>query len=288
MTSRYLINAILILLIGGLYWFNNNDRTNNHLSPLTTIARDDIDHITITKPHHTDIKLQKTAAGWQISEPFSAPANKTRVDLLLSLLSTHSYSQLAQQEELAKFGLAEGKIKLTLGSELFQFGDIESVSNRRYLLYHNVIHLIDDNIAPMLKANAASFIENKLLTNKKNIHKIALPLRNADNRFSDHTMTIENNNGNWQSNQEKMTTAGLKTLIDTWQQSYALYVSPIKPDSKQKSHASYAITIWLEDNSVIDLAAHLSGNTLYITNAQQGLSYQFSKDMVRQLFAIAP
>ncbi len=288
MISRYLINVSLILLIAGLYWLNTSKTvTDNNISPLTAIASDTINKITISRSASPDITLKKTASDWQLTAPLHAPANTTRIELLLSLLTTHSYAQSSQQNQhLAKFGLAPSSISLQLNDELFQFGDIEQVSEHRYVLYNNIIHLINDKITPLLSANAASFIENRLLAKKKSISKIVLPLRSTDGDFSDNNISIKNNNGHWKSEQATLTADRLTALIDNWQHSYALQVTPIHEKTKENADLYHPIIIWFEDGTKTDLTVSLSANVLYIIDPKQQLKYHFTPTKAQQLFPL--
>ncbi|NQY26690.1 MAG: DUF4340 domain-containing protein [Piscirickettsiaceae bacterium] len=284
MKSNYLINILLLSLVIGLYWFNNQESTDvNKLQTLTTLEQNDIQYITISRLNSSDITLEKTNSGWQISKPFQAKANTTRIKLLLSLLNTASYAQLHNSQTLQQFGLDSSSIQLTLNDQIFQFGDIESISNHRYILHNNVVHLVEDKVMPMLQANASSFIENRLLSSEESIRKISLPLRNEDNSLSNQRITIEKNNGHWQSSSSNYTTDQLTTLIDVWQHAYALQVLLIDPTAQQSTNG--IIKIWFNDKPIaIELNVQKTNKALTIINTNNKLKYQFTNGMTKQLF----
>ena len=95
MKSSYLTNLVLIIVIAGLFWFNQHtsspDDTYNKLSD---ISADIITDITIIRVQHEDIKLHKQTSGWKIIHTIVAEANHTRIRMLLSLLSTPIHNQL--------------------------------------------------------------------------------------------------------------------------------------------------------------------------------------------------
>jgi hypothetical protein len=95
MKKSYLTNLILIGLIIGLYWFNTYDNSAEHEMPqLSSLISNNIHNITISRPDIVDIVLEKSASGWQITQPIKAIANNKRVELLLSFLNTPSYAQI--------------------------------------------------------------------------------------------------------------------------------------------------------------------------------------------------
>jgi len=250
---------------------------------LTTLEPRDIQHIAISRPNSSDITLDKSGSGWQISSPFQAQANTTRIKLLLSLLNTVSYAQLNNSQTLQQFGLGSSAVQLTLNEHTFQFGDIESISNHRYILYNKVVHLVEDKVMPMLKTNASSFIENRLLSKDSRIQKISLPLRNEDHSLSNQFVTIEKINGHWQSESSNYTADQLTTLIDAWQHAYALQVLLIGPNSQQSINGS--IKIWLNDEPpAIEFSIQQSNKALYIIDTNSNLKYQFTNGMTKQLF----
>ncbi|RKZ79075.1 MAG: hypothetical protein DRQ35_04895, partial [Gammaproteobacteria bacterium] len=161
MKSSYLRNIVLLLLIVGLYWFNNRNNTViNNAEQLTAINSSEIQLITITRPNVDEITIEKTSSGWQISHPIKARANNTRIALLLGLLNSYSYAQQANDSNsmLEQYGLAPEKVSLKLNDYQFQFGDTETISKHRYVLHNDTIHLIDDQVTPLLNANVISFI----------------------------------------------------------------------------------------------------------------------------------
>ena len=87
MKSSYLINLGLIILLVGLYWFNNHSNTPSSTdTKLTLIDSETVEHIIISQANRAEIILDKTAGQWQLTTPLTAHANPTRINLLLSLL----------------------------------------------------------------------------------------------------------------------------------------------------------------------------------------------------------
>tara|TARA_R110001606_G_scaffold361754_7_gene515137 strand:- start:33172 stop:34050 length:879 start_codon:yes stop_codon:yes gene_type:complete len=285
MKKSYLTNLILIALIIGLYWINTIDHSVvDEMPQLSTLNSSNIHNITISRLGIPDIVLEKTASDWLITQPIKAVANKIRVELLLSFLNTPSYAQInfSQGNTLAQFELDSPNLVLTLDKLKVQFGGLEPISKHRYVLIDNVIHLITDRITPLLHANATSFIENKLISKGNIITKLVLPQLNTDNSLSTVPITIENNNGHWQSNLHTITTDRLSAIVENWQHAYALQVLPLKKNTSVTT-ATHKVQIWF-NNQILPTEYELkpNHNALFIIGPQQ-LSYQFTLASLGQL-----
>jgi len=287
MKKKYLTNLLLLVLIISLYWLNTADKDKpavNEMQPLTTLNSNDVHNITISRPNTTDIALEKPALGWQIIKPIKAVANTIRVELLLSFLNTPSYGQIAVSttNDLAQFELDPATLVLTLDNLKVQFGGVEPISQHRYVLINNEIHLITDRITPLLYANATSFIENKLIANENIITKLVLPQLNSDYSLSAESITIENNNGHWQSNKTTLTTDRLTALVENWQHAYALQVLPMKQASAKTM--TDKVQVWFNNQtSPREYELKLSDNAVFILDPQQQLNYQFTLASLSQL-----
>lgn len=286
MKKSYLTNLILIGLIIGLYWFNTYDNSAEHEMPqLSSLISNNIHNITISRPDIADIVLEKSASGWQITQPIKAIANNKRVELLLSFLNTPSYAQITigDGQSISQFELEPANIVLTLDQNRVQFGGLEPISKHRYVLIDNVIHLITDRITPLLRANATSFIENKLFAKANIITKLILPKFNSDNSLSAESIIIENNNGHWQSNLPTIATDRLSALIQNWQNAYALQVFPLQENGPGTT-ATHKLQVWFNEQALpAEYELKLSDNALFVVDHQLKLSYQFTLASLAQL-----
>lgn len=291
MKKSYLTNLLLIGLIIGLYWFNTIDNSVvNEMPQLSSLSSSNIYNITISRPNIADIVLEKSASGWLITQPINANANNTRVELLLSFLNTPSYAQIAvgNGNNLAQFELEPANLILTLDQLKVQFGGVEPISKHRYILIDNVIHLITDRITPLLRANATSFIENRLIPKDNIITKLVLPQLNTASSLSAQSITIENNNGHWHSNLPAITTDRLTALVENWQHAYALQVLPLKENTPVTT-ATHKVQIWFNNQTLpAEYELKLSDNALFILDPQQQLNYQFTLASLAQLLPSQP
>lgn len=285
MKSSYFTNFILLLLVVGLFWFSqhssNKEADSNSVHLLTSLNPADINTIDIQKRQKNDIKLMRNNTPWQLMSPYPAPASQTRINLILSLLKTpvHGEFQPMDTSSLAQFGLDRPTAIVSMNNESFAFGDVESISKRRYVLYQHMIYLIDDDVTPLLTANADSFIDNRLIAEHNTIEKISLPhsLDNSD------VLQIDNVDGQWHSDDKKLTADQLKILIDSWQFAYATQVRKLAQETLATLPAPQ-IKVWLKgQQQPVSLILQTTTNNFTLVNPDLGLEYIFPMAMSTQL-----
>lgn len=288
MRNNYLVNLILISVIGLLLLYNNDFFTSE--SPIHTLSltpSHEINYIIIKRDALDNITLQKKADGWEVTQPIQAQANATRVSLLLSLLShsAHEKLEVTATTSLNKFGLKPENLSLHLNNDIFIFGNIEPISKHRYVLHKRIIYLIEDDVTPMMRANPTSFINNRLLASNQNISKIKLPQLNGEKVTTSSSLTITKVNGSWQSDDAEHSADQLTQIIDNWQHAYALQVILLS-DAELDKLTGETITIWHNDtsSSPTELLVQINKRSVFIIDIASKLKYQFPIMMKNQLF----
>jgi hypothetical protein len=287
MKSSYLTNLILICIVASLFLFSRHSSTPDiDTNSFELIDVKAINDIQLKRAHRDGIKLIRKGDRWQIIQPVNAAANRVRASLLLSILDSPSHNQLAQPSEkvLKQLGLKPIKLSLKLNEHLFVFGDIEPLNKHRYVLYKNTVYLMDDNIAPLLNATAASFINNRLIANNHQITSIQLPLLDDTQLSTTQTISIERNNDHWQSQPQFDSTERLATLIEFWQQAEAMQVTPLT-DEDTVNLANMIITVSSKEPATqMTFGLQLTDRNLFIIDHNKMLKYQFPNAMAHQLF----
>jgi len=285
MKTSYLTNLVLLIVLGLLYWLNIQAPTDEKTT--TTLSQtkpNSIDKIIISQSNRQDIVLVKQTDIWQLSQPIQARANPMRVKLLLSLLTSHTDRQqaISDQKNLEQFGFINTSTRLQLGDQTFIFGNIESISQQRYVLHNQIVYLADDTISPMLNTNASSFIDNRLIPNH-NIVALTLPYYKHQNIISE-TLQLNLSNGHWISQPEHPSDK-LINLVDAWKHAYALQVIPLEAiASKFDNQTGHRVTLSLEGIAEpLQFTLYLHDNALFIVHSKLGLAYQFPRALYQQL-----
>lgn len=288
MRNSYLINLFLVFIVVGLFWFSSHTSTTSDtdITKLSDIETNVINSILITRLDKPEIKLTKQSSTWKIIQPIEAAGNKTRIKLILSLLSSPIHNQLSHPSDdvLKNLGLKPIKLSLQLNNDVFVFGDIEPIGKRRYVLYENTVYLIDDKVSPMLIANVASFIDNQLLPVNTQITKIQLPQLNNDNFDASSSVTFIPEGNIWTSTPQVYPTEKLAATISNWQQASAMQVRPANKLDKDNKSAT-PVLLWLNNQAEpIKFDVQMDERNLYLLNSDKQLRYQFPASLVHQLF----
>lgn len=269
----------------GLYWSVSYEPTpENNDKTFSSLYAEQVNTIHIKRLNRNDILLNKEAGNWRIVKPIQANANPTRIKLILGLLSTRSHNQFKPDPSLSlqQFDLEPAKISLRLNDKVFNFGDIDALNHYRYIQHNDVIHLIEDTIAPLLNAGAASFIDNRLFSENSHITKLNLPAI-TDQEISSSVITLSLENGHWQSTDTTLSADVMTTLVDSWQHAYALQVLPLSKD-ELKTPFGQILTVDFDDQTTTKFFVQTDIKSLYLLDHTKKLKYQFPLANTRQLF----
>ena len=290
MKSSYLINLGLIILLVGLYWFNNHSNTPSSTdTKLTLIDSETVEHIIISQGNRAEIILDKTVGQWQLTAPLTAHANPTRINLLLSLLTINTGRQQAitKGQDLSPFGLTKDSVSLTLGQQHFLFGNIEPISQHRYVLHNDTLYLLEDTISPLLNTNASSFIDNRLIPEGQNLTQITIPFYQQQT-LSNQTITLSLIDGDWQTEQH-LTADQQVELVDNWHHARALQVIPLDAIASEFEPSTFYANLTFDDRTEpMKLALHLNEASFFIINEKAKLAYQFPKVLYQTLLLPIP
>jgi len=286
MKKSYITNVILLLVILGLYWFINYQPAQVESHRLSTLHADQVNTIKIQRYKRDEIVLHREGKQWLIKQPLQANANKTRVNLILDLLSTSSHGQLKLDSNLSlqQFDLDPAKITLQINDQRFEFGNTEPLSKYRYIRYHNSIHLINDTVAPLLNANAASFINNRLFPEQLNITSLRLPAI-VNQQAHSSALSLNLTEGHWKSPDDTLSADQLTSLVSAWQNAYAIQVLPITADKIQQE-IGQDITVKFSNQTTATLLLQFSHQSMTLIDSKKKLKYQFPLSNTEQFFPI--
>ncbi|CAB1277100.1 DUF4340 domain-containing protein [Candidatus Nitrosacidococcus tergens] len=231
MNTRILLNLGLsaAVIILALIFFYGPDKSEDKVetSPLTSTNADKIDTIKIIHTQsQNQIQFKKKEKGkWEIVAPIQAPANIVKVETLLDILKTPSYSHYSVENiNLGELKLNLPEINLYLNNTKFGFGSTEPINHRRYVLLKDTVHLVDDIVFPSISGNSAKFVDPALLPGNKEITEIHLPLVTTSggnpNVDVKHTIILKQEKGHWTAEgttDHRFSTGSIVKLVQAWQ-----------------------------------------------------------------------
>jgi len=139
MSSRNILNLVLlsiVLALVAIVVFEPGQTPKATNPALTNLKQENIHHILIQRDTGKDVELKKINGVWQMLKPYPLLANDFRVQSLLRLAETNSYSRhdLATLD-IKKFGLDTSHAKITFNQQApIIFGGNDALQQRYFLL----------------------------------------------------------------------------------------------------------------------------------------------------------
>ena len=179
-SNRSLAIIAAALLIGAatdgvLY---NLPETANAIYPLNDARSIEVKH-----QDNVVLALQKAEHEWVMSAPFHAPAKASRVALLLDTNHQTARSYNAEDLQTAIGYQSESfpdPIELRIDNNLFLLGNIEPVSQLRYVSANDTVYLQADHVLPLLQSPKSTFTNLTIASSVESV-ELEIHLSDADN-----------------------------------------------------------------------------------------------------------
>jgi Domain of unknown function (DUF4340) len=218
MNSRTLLNLLLFVFIvcASFIFISRNDESKNTLK-LSSLNIDEIEKIHIDRDSDRDILFVKKSNNiWYMTKPFQIKAHPFRIKTLLGLTQTPvNKSYAIDSLNLSDYALDPPRARITFNSTEFAFGKTNSINNQRYLLAENKLTLINDQVYPLVSAQASSFIDLSILPDNYTINKIRTP----------EITILLNNNGAWESTgNNRLNADQIQQLLQNWSSAQAFAI----------------------------------------------------------------
>jgi hypothetical protein len=276
MNKRTLLNLsllVIVLVLIGVVVFAPEEELEQ-APPLTELKKADIVRIDISRPEQPSILLEKNAEQWEIIEPYNVTANNFKVEALLGLVETPSHAQYPLQDgDKVKFGFDKPVAWVNFNDELtIAFGNSEPISNNRYVLIGDQLHLITDTFYYQLGVKAHTLVDHGLLPRNAKLEELALP-----------DMTLSFVTGAWivEPKQAHDSTDSAIQLIDEWRNSQAVSVAPLEKTPAQKT-----ITARFRAGPAIRFELRHTDSGIILARPDIGLQYTLSKDAADRLLKL--
>lgn len=258
-----LILFIVLLLI--ISFIVLKPELDTHTSTLTNINKDKITQITIHRDGQ-NIVVKKTNNQWRMIQPHNIRAHNFRIQSLLALLETDTYKPYdIKKIDLKTYGLDQPSAHIQFDDTHIYFGKTNPVNGMRYIQANNQMHLLLDNLYPLIRSQPTSFIDLSLLPPDAKINKLSLP-----------DLTLSKSDNNWQITPQQSASADqIQTLLQNWSyaQAFAVHayikrksLGHIKINFEQATPIEFEIT---DDNPWIILARTDLGIEYHIDGSQK-------------------
>ena len=283
MNKRIWVNILLLIfvILLSIIILSDKDNIESQTSSLSTLDPNTISTIEIQRKNLETLSFNKSDDKWEIISPVQIQANLIRIASILNILRTKSYKEIKLNDvDIAQFDLRDPKVILKLDQNNFQFGTTNPIDQKRYVLFDETIHLIDDYLFAQLMVNVYFFAENKLLPDDKKIASINFP----DNK-------IYKNNNQWVSTKKDYDDKKIKNIIKTWENAIAIKVDKYQinggsseKDCDYNELCSAAISIKTLSDEIISFSIEKEKPNLILARESVHIQYTISADDARQMF----
>ncbi len=210
---------ILALALGSLLYLDPWAPVSTPQQRLSDLEQKRISRIRIDKPKRAPIVLERRERGWLMLEPFAMRAAGHTMRALLALVSAASEKRMPA-DNLERFGLDPAKGRIQFDETTFDFGATEPLSNRRYLLVANTVHLSPDRFYHYLLMDATRFVARELLPAGARIDEV----------HTDRFRLSRSAKGGWLGLAPEAGADAGNSLIDRWRAATARSISTYDPE----------------------------------------------------------
>ena len=273
MRSRLLITLCLLLAVIGLALFlvrDDGEKPEHADVPLTGIAAETINQIRITRSRQDEIRFEKQSGLWMMQSPYQLRASDLRINTMLNLLGAHSYAQHNSKDtQLSRFLLDQPQVSIEFNGARIDFGDVSPLGEQRYVLYNNVVHIINDALFQQLQAPAYFFLNTRLLPERTMINAILLPGH-----------AIRRQQGVWTVEPASNISADkIVELVNAWRNADAISVSKYEDTAQHDS-----VRIELENQDAIEFTIVREPPQLILARPNLGIQYHLGNYDAERMF----
>lgn len=273
MRSRLLITLGLLLAVIGLALFlvrGGGVKPEHTDVPLTGIAPETINHIRILRTGQDEIRFEKQSGLWMMQHPYHLRASDLRINTMLKLLGAHSYAQYHSADtQLSRFLLDQPQVSIEFNGARIDFGDTSPLGDQRYVLYNNVVHIINDALFQQLQAPAYFFFNTRLLPERATITAILLPGHAIRRQQGVWTVTPADN----------ISADKIVELANAWRDADAISVSKYEDTTPHDT-----IRIELEKQEAIEFMIVREPPQLVLARPALGIQYHLGNYDAERMF----
>lgn len=284
MKNRWLLNLVMLALVGGLVAFlylrpetRINSPTQHAISQLKLA---DFSVIKVEFPARKAVAFEKDDGFWRMTAPYKARADQQSVQRILSIIAATSDEKFPAND-LAKYGLSNPELKIQLtssnGVEEFIFGTHNPVTDEQYLAYKDAVYLIQAGYSEAASVQPIELVD-KLPLGPTELKQVSGFNFSHLEQWEEIGLNVDLVAGNWKVNtpNAKPTQNELNEWLEfSWKQSPAKSVELYVPDRK----AVYpSFEVKLKDGKKIQFDKIQESPELLLARPDEGLLYHFSND----------
>ena len=181
--NRLILILLATLAVLGAAIYKLQQDKQQPTAQLTTSGT--INSITITRENFPAIDLVRDQSEWRMSAPYAIPANKQRIEPLLSLLTLPDAGYTQTEVDMNAAGLNNSNTSITLNDSTFILGNPDITGERRYVLFNDKVSFVPEWVWSLINGGVTAFADLTVFPN------IAEPLFIEDNGNIDALTNID-------------------------------------------------------------------------------------------------
>ncbi len=250
---------------------------------VTALAPDRVQRVRLVGTGREEIRFEKTDAGWRLTAPISARANRFRIENLLRLASAESETGFsAKAKALTEYGLDPPALTVWLDGTEIRFGIAHPINRRRYVLQGARIYLIPDSHYRDANATLTDLLDTRLLEGER---------QPAGFTFPDFSLTLKDGTWKLKPPNEALSVDRINGFVDEWRYARALQVKrysgkPVR--SRIRITFPSGDTPGKQPTDTLELGVLGRKPELILYRKDEGLEYYFPEETGNRLMRIAP
>lgn len=149
--------AVLVLILGLIAWLRPGSNAES-LPLLTSLDPANIQVVEIGQGGELKARFVRDEGHWRMEVPRTTESLNDKLEQLLQITTLPSLHRFpVPADRLREFGLNGSGIRLRLGDQLLEFGNIDPVTRARYVRSGPTIHLVPDSRYHLLLAPPQAF-----------------------------------------------------------------------------------------------------------------------------------
>ncbi|MBA3581139.1 MAG: hypothetical protein H0W44_01670 [Gammaproteobacteria bacterium] len=272
--KKHYVNLALIIIVLALVavvWLKPGQPTAAKI--FAALTADQVQNIELQVSNKESVQIKKQNGVWQITAPITIPANRFRIEKILSITQANSEKHYAANDlDLTQFELMPPQARLILNEHVIEFGGIAELGQQRYVKIENEILLITDDYFPLISSGLAGLVDSQAIPETQKLLNIQMP------KFTISQTT----KGAWAispANQQH-TSDSLQAWITQWQQARAVFAERFV---NLDTNNAPIVILHFADKSQLQYHLITSNGETALYRADVGIKYHFSYEIFQSI-----